>query len=102
MREQRIDAILLTTEPEVRYVTGFFTQFWESPTRCWLVPAAAAVGALFWTTLANADNLNCTAESKSPAGGSERSGEHDDLVMAVALAVWFAALGSRPRLSSKT
>ena len=27
-----------------------------------------------------------------------RTGEHDDLVMAV----WVAALGSRPRLSSKT
>ncbi len=24
------------------------------------------------------------------------SGKHDDLVMAVALAVWFAALGGRP------
>lgn len=35
MREREIDAVLLSTEPEVRYFTGFHTQFWESPTRPW-------------------------------------------------------------------
>lgn len=30
-----LDALLLTTEPEVRYFTGFLTRFWESPTRPW-------------------------------------------------------------------
>lgn len=41
MRDLKIDAMLLTTEPYVRYFTGFFTQFWLSPTRPWflLVPA---------------------------------------------------------------
>jgi Xaa-Pro aminopeptidase len=36
-----ISALLLTTEPEVRYFTGYLTRFWESPTRPWflLVPA---------------------------------------------------------------
>lgn len=36
-----IDALLLTTEPEVRYFSGFLTQFWQSPTRPWflVVPA---------------------------------------------------------------
>lgn len=40
MREQQLDALLLTTEPNVRYFSGFFSQFWESPTRPWflLVP----------------------------------------------------------------
>jgi Xaa-Pro dipeptidase len=40
MREQQLDVLLLTTEPEVRYFSGFFTQFWLSPTRPWfmLVP----------------------------------------------------------------
>lgn len=40
MRTLEIDAMLLTTEPYVRYFTGFFTQFWLSPTRPWflLVP----------------------------------------------------------------
>ena len=37
MHKFQIDALLLTTEPEVRYFTGFFTQFWESPTRPWFV-----------------------------------------------------------------
>ncbi|WP_069300297.1 M24 family metallopeptidase [Neptunicoccus sediminis] len=31
------DAILLTTEPEVRYFTGFRSLFWQSPTRPWFV-----------------------------------------------------------------
>ena len=40
MSELGIDAMLLTTEPNVRYFSGFFTQFWLSPTRPWflLVP----------------------------------------------------------------
>ena len=42
MGEQRVDALLLTTEPEVRYFTGFLSQFWESPTRPWflVIPSA--------------------------------------------------------------
>ena len=41
MHAHRLDAIFLTTEPNVRYFSGFFTQFWESPTRPWflIVPA---------------------------------------------------------------
>lgn len=40
MHELKIDAMLLTTEPHVRYFSGFLTQFWLSPTRPWflLVP----------------------------------------------------------------
>lgn len=36
------DALLLTTEPEVRWFSGFLTQFWQSPTRPWflIVPRA--------------------------------------------------------------
>jgi Xaa-Pro aminopeptidase len=30
-------ALLLTTEPDVGYLTGFATRFWESPTRPWFV-----------------------------------------------------------------
>ena len=42
MREMEIDALFLTTEPNVRYFTGFYTQFWQSPTRPWflVVPAS--------------------------------------------------------------
>ena len=41
MATQGLDALLLTTEPEVRYFSGFLTQFWQSPTRPWflIVPA---------------------------------------------------------------
>ena len=37
MATAQLDAILLTTEPEVRYFTGFLTQFWQSPTRPWFL-----------------------------------------------------------------
>ncbi|MEQ9138584.1 MAG: Xaa-Pro peptidase family protein [Thalassobaculum sp.] len=37
MRPHRLDGVLLTTPSNVRYVTGFDSQFWESPTRPWFV-----------------------------------------------------------------
>ncbi|MFD1341580.1 M24 family metallopeptidase [Litorisediminicola beolgyonensis] len=42
MRAQGLDALFLTTEPQIRYLTGFLTRFWESPTRPWflIVPAS--------------------------------------------------------------
>jgi Xaa-Pro aminopeptidase len=41
MQAQSIDTLLLTTEPEFRYFSGFHSDFWLSPTRPWylLVPA---------------------------------------------------------------
>jgi len=41
MHDAQLDALLVTTEPEIRYFTGFQTQFFESPTRPWflIVPA---------------------------------------------------------------
>ncbi len=44
MAEHGLAALLLTTEPEVRYFTGYLTRFWESPTRPWflLIPASGA------------------------------------------------------------
>ena len=32
-----LDAILLTTEPDIRYFTGYLTRFWESPCRPWFL-----------------------------------------------------------------
>lgn len=42
MAKAGLAALLLTTEPEVRYFSGYLTRFWESPTRPWflVVPAA--------------------------------------------------------------
>lgn len=37
MAEQNLAGILLTSESEVRYFTGFHTLFWQSPTRPWFV-----------------------------------------------------------------
>ncbi|MEM1277269.1 MAG: Xaa-Pro peptidase family protein [Pseudomonadota bacterium] len=44
MVEADLSALLLTTEPEIRYFTGFLTRFWASPTRPWflVVPAQGA------------------------------------------------------------
>ena len=37
MTEVDVGALLLTSEAEIRYFTGFMTQFWQSPTRPWFV-----------------------------------------------------------------
>ena len=37
MRELNLDGVLLTTETNVRYFSGYFTQFWQSPTRPWFL-----------------------------------------------------------------
>lgn len=44
MADAGLAALLLTTEPAIRYFTGFLTRFWESPTRPWflIVPASGA------------------------------------------------------------
>ncbi len=41
MADLGVDGLFLTTEPEVRYFSGFLSRFWLSPTRPWflLVPA---------------------------------------------------------------
>ncbi|MDX2483247.1 MAG: aminopeptidase P family N-terminal domain-containing protein, partial [Pseudodonghicola sp.] len=42
MAKQGLAALLLTTEADLRYFSGFLTRFWESPTRPWflILPAA--------------------------------------------------------------
>ena len=42
MNHHKLDALLLTTEPEIRYFTGFLTQFWESPCRPWFLIVTAS------------------------------------------------------------
>lgn len=42
MAKDGLDGVLVTSEAEIRYFTGFQTQFWQSPTRPWFlfVPAS--------------------------------------------------------------
>ena len=42
MQRDGLDALLFTTEAEMRYFTGFRTLFWQSPTRPWflIIPKA--------------------------------------------------------------
>jgi Xaa-Pro aminopeptidase len=44
MSDAGLAALLLTTEADLRYFTGYLTRFWESPTRPWflVLPAAGA------------------------------------------------------------
>ncbi len=37
MERDNLGCILLASEPEIYYFTGFITQFWQSPTRPWYV-----------------------------------------------------------------
>ena len=37
MQDQDLDALLLTSEADVRYFSGFRTLFWQSPTRPWFL-----------------------------------------------------------------
>lgn len=41
MHQHQLDAMLFTTEANIRYFTGFHTQFWQSPTRPWFVVVPA-------------------------------------------------------------
>ena len=41
MADAGLSAMLVMTEPEVRYFTGFLTPFWQSPTRPWFVVVPA-------------------------------------------------------------
>ncbi|TRD14087.1 M24 family metallopeptidase [Palleronia caenipelagi] len=44
MAGEGLAAMLLTSEPDFQYFAGFFTRFWESPTRPWflILPATGA------------------------------------------------------------
>jgi len=42
MQQHQLDGILLTTPQNIRYFTGYDSQFWESPTRPWFVIVPAS------------------------------------------------------------
>jgi Xaa-Pro aminopeptidase len=49
MHAAELDALVVTTPQNIRYFTGFETQFWESPTRPWyvIVPRDGGMIAVF-------------------------------------------------------
>ena len=59
MAERGLAALLVCTEPEVRYFTGFHTPFWQSPARPWftVIPASgkpiAVIPSIGGPTMAN-------------------------------------------------
>lgn len=42
MADRSLGALIVCTEPEVRYFSGFHTPFWQSPTRPWFLVLPAA------------------------------------------------------------
>ena len=49
MADANLSAVLLTTEADIAYFSGFRTPFWQSPTRPWflIVPAnGKPIGAI--------------------------------------------------------
>ena len=52
MATLNLGAVLLASEAEIIYFTGFMTQFWQSPTRPWFVvlPATGAPVAVIPTS----------------------------------------------------
>ena len=42
MKNYKLDGILITTPQNIRYFTGYDSQFWESPTRPWFVVVPAS------------------------------------------------------------
>lgn len=46
MVTQGVDALLLTTEADVRYFSGFLTPFWQSPTRPWFLLVTLAANPI--------------------------------------------------------
>jgi len=50
MADAGLGALLLSTEADLRYFSGYLTRFWESPTRPWylIVPAGGNVVRTGW------------------------------------------------------
>ena len=60
MADAGLDALLMTTEAEMRYYSGFHTPFWQSPTRPWFLiiprqgkPVAVipSIGLIAWADM---------------------------------------------------
>lgn len=74
MNAAGLSALLLTTETDVRYFTGYLTRFWESPTRPWflILPAVGKPVAVILDRRlvdgANLDRRHPNMELTRPSG----------------------------------
>jgi Xaa-Pro aminopeptidase len=122
MAQAGLDALLLTTEAELRYFTGFLTRFWESPTRPWflVVPASGkpvavipAIGAEVmgrtwiddirtWQSPDPIDDgvslLADTLVELAGAGGTVGTPDRDSLFLRMPLADWARVQAAAPGL----
>jgi Xaa-Pro dipeptidase len=80
MANAGFDGLLFTTEPEIRYFTGFLTRFWLSPTRPWflLVPASASPSPSYRRSAANASRRHGWTMC---AAGTRRSREDEGIAL---------------------
>lgn len=95
MAPARLDALLLTTEPEVRYFTGFLTQFWQSPTRPWFVVVPAAGKPVAVVPAIGAHAMASTWLDDVRAWPSPRPADEGVSVLAETL---HEVVGPRPRI----
>ncbi|MBS0125446.1 M24 family metallopeptidase [Thetidibacter halocola] len=112
MATRGLDALLLTTDSDIRHVTGFLTRFWESPTRPWfiVVPASGnpvavipSIGAHLmgqgwiadirtWSSPDYEDDgvslLAAALAETVPPGGAIAAPDHDGTHLRMPLADW--------------
>jgi len=77
MRGDALDAVLLTTEANVRYFTGYHSPFWQSPTRPWFVVVPASGGPIAVVPTIGEDafaRANCAKVVTWPAPRPEDEG----------------------------
>ncbi len=60
MVDSGIGCLLVCTEPEVRYFTGFHTPFWQSPTRSWFVIVPTTGRPIAVIPAIGADSMSAT------------------------------------------
>jgi len=97
MKSLRLDALLLTTEANVRYFTGYHSPFWQSPARTWfvVVPAEGAPKAVVPTVGQDAFSRAYTSEVVTwPAPRPEDEGVSELLGVLTGLSKQFGRIGA--------
>ena len=75
MATLNLGAVLLASEAEMRYFTGFMTQFWHTPTRPWFVCLPATGAPVAVTPTLGLPVLRAGYVSTGTRGASPDAGE---------------------------